>query len=343
MKHHVRTVAVSVLAIALLAWSLRHAHLADVWTRIRQMDPVAILIAVGLLAVQMAMRAERWKHLLAPVGVPRFRNALRTTVIGFAVSNVLPARAGEVLRPYLLARREGFSATATFATIVMERVLDLIAVLTLLSVALIVEGLDRYSGAMQQVVRLSAAAAIAALLVLLGLTWTLASHPERAGRLVMAAGRVLPHRIAHALSRIVQSFSGGLLVMRRPRTLAFAIAWSLVLWLSIAGQTWLVTRAFDINMSFVGAFLLQSLLVIGVAVPTPGGVGGFHEAYRIGATAFFQAPNDAAIGAALVLHAIAFIPTTIVGLWFAMRDGLSLSRLDGLASTARREELPVAP
>lgn len=342
MKHRVRTLAVSVLAIALLAWSLRHANLADVWRQIRQMDASSIVIAVGLLGVQMAMRAERWKHLLAPVGVPRFRNAFRTTIIGFAVSNVLPARAGEVLRPYLLARREGFSATATFATIVMERVFDLIAVLALLATALLVEGLGRYSGAMQHIVRLSAATALAGVVVLLALTWSLASHPERIGRFVLGADRVLPQRLAHALAKLVRAFSTGLLVVRQPRPLAFALVWSVVLWVSIAGQTWLVTRAFGIDISFLSSFLLQGLLVIGVAVPTPGGVGGFHEAYRIGATAFFGAPNDAAIGAALVLHAIAFVPTTIVGLWFAMRDGLRLNRLDGLTGAAP-EELPVAP
>jgi uncharacterized protein (TIRG00374 family) len=343
MKHRVRAVAVSVLAIALLAWSFRHASLVDVWRQIRQMDATAVVIAVALLGVQMGMRAERWKHLLTPVGVPRFRNAFRTTVIGFAVSNVLPARAGEVLRPYLLARREGFSATATFATIVMERVLDLVAVLLLLALALFVEGLGRYSGAMQHVVRLSAAAALGGLAVLLAVTWSLASHPERVGTVVLYVGRVLPHRIAHAIAGIVRSFSEGLLVIRRPRALGFALAWSIVLWLSVAGQAWLVTRAFGIDMSFLGAFLLQALLVVGIAVPTPGGVGGFHEAYRFGATAFFSAPNDAAIGAALVLHAIAFVPITLVGLWFAMRDGLSLSRLDGMANAARGEELPVAP
>lgn len=342
MKHRVRALAVSVLAIALLAWSFRHANLADVWRQIRQMDTSSVLIAVVLLGVQMCIRAERWTHLLAPVGVPRFRNALRTTIIGFAVSNVLPARAGEVLRPYLLARREGFSATATFATIVMERVLDLMSVLALLAVALIVEGLGRYSGAMQHVVRLSAALAVGGVVVLLAVTWSLASHPERIERFVLSADRVLPRRMAHALAKVVRAFGEGFLVIRRPRTLAFAFAWSLVLWLSIAGQTWLVTRAFGIDMSFVGSFLLQGLLVIGIAVPTPGGVGGFHEAYRIGATSFFGAPNDAAIGAALVLHGIAFVPTTVVGLWFAMRDGLRLSRLDGLTGSARGE-VPVAP
>jgi glycosyltransferase 2 family protein len=343
MKHRVRALALSVLAIALLAWSFRHANLADVWRQIRQMDAISIVVAVGLLAVQMAIRAIRWQYLLEPVGRAHFQNTFRTTVIGFAASNVLPARAGEVLRPYLLARREGFSAAAAFATVIMERVTDMMAVLVLLAVFVFGTGLGHYSGAMQRIVQLSAGIAVVAVVVLLGVSWTLASHPERIGRFVLRADRVLPSRIAHALSKLVRTFSEGLLVMRRPRAFALALAWSLLLWIMISAQTWLVTSAFGIAMPFTGSFLLQSLLVIGVAVPTPGGVGGFHEAYRIGATTFFGAANDAAIGAAIVLHGIAFVPITLVGIWFAMRDGLSLTRLESLTETARREEVPVAP
>ena len=83
------------------------------------------------------VRAERWQYLLGPLGPTRFGMVFRTTVIGFAASAVLPARAGEVIRPYLLARREGLSATAAFATIVVERILDLVAVLLLLAAFLI--------------------------------------------------------------------------------------------------------------------------------------------------------------------------------------------------------------
>jgi uncharacterized membrane protein YbhN (UPF0104 family) len=77
-------------------------------------------------------------------------------------------------------------------------------------------------------------------------------------------------------------------------------------------------------MPFTGAWLMLAPLVVGVAVPTPGGVGGFHEAYRIGATAFFGADNDIAVGAAIVLHAISIGPVIIAGLVFIVQDGLKL-------------------
>ena len=125
--------------------------------------------------------------------------------------------------------------------------------------------------------------------------------------------------------------------MRQPARLLAAIGLSLPLWLSIAFGIWLVTRAFHIDMPFTGSFLIVALLVVGVAVPTPGAVGGFHYFYRLGATAFFAASNDRAVGAALVLHAVSFVPVAIAGLVLLAHEGLSLSRLGALARTSGAE------
>ena len=91
------------------------------------------------------------------------------------------------------------------------------------------------------------------------------------------------------------------------------MAWSIVLWVAIAAASGRSSVAFGIAMPFTGAWLMLAPLVVGVAVPTPGGVGGFHEAFRLGATAFFGADNNTAVGAAIVLHAISVGPVMIVG------------------------------
>src|SRR5215216_5330948 len=131
---HLRTALVSILAIALFAWFLRNANIADVWRHVRTARIDLLLAGLGLVGATYWVRVIRWQHLLAPIGPTRFRNAFRTTVIGFAALSLLPARAGDVLRPYLLAKREGLSPPATFATVVLERVLDLVAVIAMLAV-----------------------------------------------------------------------------------------------------------------------------------------------------------------------------------------------------------------
>ena len=81
------------------------------------------------MVANLAIRAFRWQYLLEPLGSATFANAFRATAVGFAASSVLPARAGEVIRPYFLSRHEPMSATGAFATIIVERLLDTITVL----------------------------------------------------------------------------------------------------------------------------------------------------------------------------------------------------------------------
>jgi uncharacterized protein (TIRG00374 family) len=323
-----RTVFVSVLAIALFAWFLSHANIAGVWAQVRRAR-IDLLVA-GFLAVvaTYVIRAWRWQYLLQPIGPTRFRTAFRTTVIGFAALGVLPARAGDVLRPYLLARQEGLMVSATFATIVMERVLDLIAVIALL--ALYVWGMADAASmppALLRGIEVSSAVAGIGAIGLMGVMWVLATHPERVGGLVFAAARVLPHAVADRLAGLARTFSGGFAAAREPRALVAAMAWSFPLWLAIAAEAWLVTVAFGIQMPFAGTFLLQALLVIGVAVPTPGAIGSYHEAYRIGVTTFFGASEETAVAAAIVTHAVSYFPVVLTGMVFMIQDGLSVGGL----------------
>jgi uncharacterized protein (TIRG00374 family) len=327
-----RTVAVSLLALALVVWLLRHANLGEVWLEIRTADRGLLALGTALFAPMMLIRAVRWRYLMRPIGPVRIRTAWRTTMIGFAASNVLPARVGEVLRPYLLARAEGLNATSAFATIVVERLLDGLALLALLALYLTGVTGPHPQNALMATVAASSAVTAAAILALLVLMAVLSAHPERVGRIVHGTERVLPVRMAALLARAAERFSHGLGVARAPRLLVASTVWTFALWLLIAAQTWMVSRAFVIAMSAGGTFLQEALLVIGsIAMPTPGGVGGFHEAYRVGATTFFGAPNDAAIGAAVALHAISFIPTTLIGGFFMLQDGLNVSRLRRLA------------
>jgi uncharacterized membrane protein YbhN (UPF0104 family) len=123
-------------------------------------------------------------------------------------------------------------------------------------------------------------------------------------------------------------------VLRRPRDFAAALALSVPVWLAIALSVWLVPVAFHMTLPFTGSFLLLALLVVGVAVPTPGGIGGFHEAFRIGATAFYGVDNDRAVGTAIVLHAAQFIPVAVAGIVMMAQAGLTLSGMRRLAQAS---------
>ena len=173
--------------------------------------------------------------------------------------------------------------------------------------------------------------------------WVLATHPERIGGLAAALARVLPASCPIESGSLASTFSSGFAAARSRVSSVLAVLWSFPLWLLIAAEAWTVTIAFGIAMPFPGTFLLQALLVIGVAVPTPGGVGSFHEAYRIGVTTFFGAPNDQAVAAAIVTHAISFIPPVC---WAASCSWLRTASASAVSrtwpSSARDKEGPAA-
>ena len=344
MRSHVRTILVLTVAVALIALFLYNVNLWGVLAAIGRARPEWLALSLATMFLNLAIRALRWKFLLEPLGQTTFASAFRATAVGFAASAVLPARAGEVIRPYFLARQaptdqQGkMTATGAFATIILERLLDIVTVLVFLASFVFVFGKDlagvnptgfalvKWAGASAAVV------ATTALVVL----FVLAGDPERLGRTMTRLEQVLPSKLAGMLARIAEKFARGLGAIRRPSRLLAALAWSVPLWLCIALGIWSMSMAFRFAIPFTGSFLMIALLTLGVAVPTPGAVGGFHEAFRVGATMFYGAPDDAAVGAAIVLHLFSIGPSLLLGLFFAAQEGLNLGSMQRLADQAEQ-------
>jgi uncharacterized protein (TIRG00374 family) len=340
MRSWIRPLVVTALAAGLLALFLRNANLREVWSVMRQARLDLVAVGVALLFFGYVCRALRWQVMLAPIGPTRFGVALRATIIGFAASFVLPARAGEVIRPWLLAKREGLPVAAAFATILLERVLDLVTVLALLGLYFLAfdPGLSAMDPAMYGAVRAGALLAAVAAAVGMGVMFACAADPARLSRLVAWSTAWLPAGPRALVTTLSQSFGEGLASVRKPRQLALALAWSVPLWLAIAAQIWVVSLALGVVLPLAGSLLVTAVLVVGVAVPTPGAVGGYHEAYRLAATSFFGIDNDHAIGAAIVLHAVGFVPTLAAGAWMMAVEGLSVGSLGQVAGTATARE-----
>jgi len=341
MRSHVRTVIVLALAAGLVALFLHNVDLWGVAANIVRARPEWLALSLATMFINLSLRALRWQYLLEPLGRTTFASSFQATAVGFAASSILPARAGEVIRPYFLARqsrhaRDGsdrMSATGAFATIILERLLDVVTVLVLLASYVFVFGrdLERTNPAVFAGLKWAGATAAAGSLAALVVLFVLAGDPARLGRTMTRLEQVLPSTLAGLIARIAEKFARGLGAIRRPGRLLVALLWSFPLWLSIAAGIWCVAVAFRFSVPFTGSFLLIALLVIGVAVPTPGAIGGFHEAFRIGATMFYGAPDEAAVGAAIVLHLFSIGPALLLGLMFAAREGLNVQGMRQLA------------
>jgi glycosyltransferase 2 family protein len=332
-----KTAVIAAFSVALLAWFLRGINFHELGRALANAHPGFIAAAALVTLQTYTFRAWRWQALLAPIGGASFRNSFRITVIGFTATNLLPGRLGEVLRPYLIARAEPVSAPAAFATILIERLLDLSTVMLLFGVFLLTSTID----VSREVKGAGLVAAVASITGLVGLIFG-AGRPETLRRWADNVAGWLPARVADIARRFAHTLVDGLAVMRRPRNLLVAVVMSLCLWLSIALGIWFASRALDLTMAFPSTFLIVMYLVVGVAVPVPAGVGSFHFMYQLAATTILGANREQASAAAIVLHAVSFVPISLLGLAYMAQDGWTLARLrsvepDGGPEAQRRK------
>ncbi len=321
-SRHLQTAVIGLVTVVLVVLFLRDMDLHEAWQAVVGADLAWITAAVFVTMQTYVLRAWRWRWLLRPLGPTRFRTAFRTTVMGFAASFLLPGRVGELLRPYVLARQEGLNPASAMATILVERVLDLCTVLVLFALAILVAGIP-VPREIETAGMIGAAAALTGVAIL----FVLAGHPERLGRWAGKLTAFLPARVATTADHLMQTFIGGLRIMRSPKDLAWSMVWSIPLWLSIAFGILCTTWAFGLTMTFPGSFLVVGYLTVGVAVPTPGAAGGFHYFYKLALTQLFAAPDSAAGAAAIVLHLVTFVPVTILGVIYMWQDGLTLGQV----------------
>ena len=333
MSRYLRAFVILGLTVGLMAFFLRNAELDRVWAEMStsRLD----LLAWSLLAIVLSylIRVERWRRLLQPVGPVSLASAGRATVIGFAANALLPGRVGEFLRPYVLARRERLSGSSAFATIVLERLLDLLAIVLTVAVFIVLADPPSTAPRVLGALRIGALVAGTFAIVSLVLVVLLVRSPARADRVAQWCAYVVPGGLLRAVTPFAQRFLQGLGVVRRPGPLVIAMLLSVALWASVSVSMWMTSLAFGIDLSFGGSVILMGMVAIGVSVPTPAGVGGYHAAYQLGATALYGAGVDEAVGAALVMHVIAFGPVTLLGLVFMAQEGLRLGSLAGLGSS----------
>ena len=337
MRHRIRTFVAVAVAIVLMVFFLRNVEMASVANAIASARRDFLLFALLMVTVSYFIRAIRWRYLLAPVGHVELANAVRATLIGFAASAILPGRVGEVLRPYVLARREQLSASTVFATIVVERVLDLVAILVLFgfSVTVFDPAFAVADDALLGTLRAGAGFAAAGAVGTLAAACFAAGNPVRVGRIVGYLTAPLSERVSELLVGAAKRFTEGLAVMREFLPLVLALGWSVVLWVTIAAGLWLVSVSFGIQMPMAGGGVLVVLVALGVAVPTPGGIGGYHAAYQIGVTGFYAATEEAAVGAGLLSHAVSVLPVTVVGIVLMAKEGMRLTRIGAIVDSGR--------
>ena len=325
---------------ALLWWLFRDADLAEVWATIRAANPVYLVATCVVAMGAFAARAARWRFLLAPAQ-PRspYRSRFAAVCVGFMANNLLPSgRVGELGRAYAYSRLEPVSTATAFATLIVERLLDGVAIFALATLAVLSATFPAES--LPEVL----VAGIRGVTLLLGLvlvgTLAVVASPAGSVRLFGAvARRVLPQRIAAGFDALFQGIVAGLASMRGWRHIVPALLWSFVVWVLQSLSFWIGFAAFGIDLPFAAALFTNAAIAVAVAVPAP---PGYLGTFQLGALAalvqVYSVAEEAAIGFAVGWHFVNFFPITLAGLWYARRIGITFrdfaKRGEGSAGTS---------
>jgi uncharacterized protein (TIRG00374 family) len=331
------------LFLALALWGVPLVALREAFA---DMHPVYLGHVAVTVALQYLLRAARQQVMLQPLAPAlRFREHLSIVAVGFFCVNVFPARLGEAVRPLLFAERAAVPLGAGFALVVVERVLDLIAILVCLLVALAWAGLpDRTieiagrSIEAAELARIGASAVLAPLLVGLVALAVLGPAALRLGERVATAleTRVhapLLHRLTRGLLRFGTAFVEGLHGLRSPVRLAAVVALTALLFVSMGFMMHALALAFGLEdrIGFAPGLAVLSITMLGIALPAPPGFAGVFEASARAGLALFGVRGEALAGTALafalVLHWWPFLLLSALAGFFLWRDGVGLGRL----------------
>jgi uncharacterized membrane protein YbhN (UPF0104 family) len=247
-----------------------------------------IVLAGVINFIHLLVKAARWGVLLSPVGRVGLLPLYRYTLGGYAASNILPVRFGEVLRVFYL-RPHGIPAAGAAGVQVLEKVYEMVGLLLLVLPLPLALALPA-----------RAAQSIAALAAV-GLVAT-----------VVMVAMALSHR--RRRTGLLARVSDGMAVLRQPRAALWALVLSIVVWLLDTGEVMLVLSAVGLPSGFFGAVLVLLFINFAIAAPsTPAQLGAF-EAGAVFALNLLGAPTEKALAFALLYHFMQAIPVTIAGL-----------------------------
>jgi hypothetical protein len=295
---HARTAALWALALVFTLvfgyLAVRDAQPDEVWRALRESNAWWLVPAVALLALATFVRAVRWWSLFGRATRPPLGPVTAATLVGLALNNLLPLRAGEAARILALNRRTGAARVEILATVALERTLDVFCLIVLLFAAV---------PWLPDVDWLRPAAALALVLALaLG---TLAVVGERPFHALARRSEKLEHAW-HSVSR-------GLVGLRDPRIALAGFGWTILSWLLVALSFWLVTLSFDLDLEPVSGVLILSAVGLSLVLPAAPASLGVFEAAAVLALAAYDVPRSEALSYAFVLHGVNLFPYLVAG------------------------------
>ena len=330
----------SIIASIVCTWLfIRNIEWVLLKNALRDANYWFIIPTLILTLLVYVIRAIRWRGLLSHIKSISVMNLLSVTCIGFMANNILPARVGEVLRPFILTKKEDIKFSTSFATVIVERIFDMLGLIifTVVVIALlphpssshhtlthvstsqvsainesIIPSLKKWTEVFATV---GAFTVIALFLVVI--------KPDFFKKIVSRCCFFLPHKLKDKVLGLYESFVHGLKILEDKVQTVWIFVLSLFIWVLGGAEIYLLGFSFHMHLPFVGACLVAVCLALAVALPqAPGYIGVFHIAV-LKSLHIFGIETTAAQSYAIVLWAISILPSTILGFLFLWREGIA--------------------
>jgi uncharacterized protein (TIRG00374 family) len=326
-------VAALALAIAYAVWRWRESGFDwnEFAASLKHADWTWLTLGAALVLATYLGRALRWEVMLRPL----VKNAslwriLTATAIGFTAV-VLFGRAGEPVRPYLIAKKEGVTFSSQIAAWIVERMLDLLMVLLVFGVALTQVSSSAIQPGPKTRVILEAGGYTAGIVGAVSLALLIALRQFRGGmqQRLLNVLSFLPAKALGRVRTVLASFEEGMQSTRQTSFTLLLVFYTVAEWSVIAGAFWCVCRAFPAtaNLGLADVVILLGFVAFGSAVQIPGVGGGMQIATVLVLTEFFGVSLAAASGIALVLWMISFVMIVPFGLALAFHEGIQWRNL----------------
>ena len=316
MKRRWLLLAVGLAVSLFFLWfALRDLHLPELWAALQRAHYWWILPGVIVYFISVWFRSWRWGFLLRGSKPLSANRLFPIVVIGYMGNDILPFRLGEVLRAYILWRKEGVNVGTTLTTAVVERLFDGLTMVLFVLFGLLFIPMSAF---LSRLVTVASVVFFGALAVFL----FLAARPDLLRRLAhLLIDHLVPVRFRPPLLGFVEGVIAGLESLRSGRDVVVLFGVTVWVWVLETFKYWLVSFAFDLHLPYAGILLMGGAVNLLTALPSlPGYIGTFELGIKV--LEGIGAPSAQAGSYVLVLHAILLIPVTLAGLIFMALEGV---------------------
>ncbi|HKI99164.1 MAG TPA: lysylphosphatidylglycerol synthase transmembrane domain-containing protein [bacterium] len=315
LLHVVLAAAITALTLLYALWGVNFEKLGHL---LAGADYRLVAPFLGFLFLFFLFTGLNWNLILRSQGRYRLRQTAPAMMIGFAGNNVLPAHLGELVRSVVFGRQQGLSASAVFMTLVVERLLDVFAILVYYFVAVLL------IHPFPESIRVGAGATAAVIAVACVGIAVFLRFPRVFERLWERYSRPLPAALRTRGSHLLHNAVLGLSALKSPALLAAMVLHALAKWASCGGMVWLALLAFGTHVPWAVCMIVVAVFAVAVTLPTAPGFVGTAQAVFVFALGPFGVPQETALAASVLYLVAQWIPVTLVGAFCFATTGLHL-------------------